>query len=276
IPEQANFNGKFVSDSNTANLNGFIKLIQYNKIKVNNLIIDESTSADAMNIFITSDRVDITDSLYIKNVNIANILKNDSLSLNVKLSDKDAINQLDLNSLVEFTSNGDQRIQLSILPSDVIINNQTWKIQEKVSFSFDDGRTKDQEFSLLRRTKISGFELFRDNQMLTINGYISKDPADELLIGFNNFKLTTFNPLTTPLGITLNGTLNGNAKLAGLGPSPNVEAEIRIDSLNYNKLAVGNMTLSAGLDNSTKLINVKMNVENNGETTMDIAGTYNA
>jgi hypothetical protein len=276
IPEQANFNGKFVSDSNIANLNGFIKLIQYNKIKINNLIIDESTSEDAMNVFITSDRVDITDSLYIKNVNIANILKNDSLSLNIKLSDKNAINQLDLNSLVEFTSSGDQRIQLSILPSDVIINNQTWKIQEKVNFSFDDGRTKDQEFSLLRRTKITGFELFRDNQMLTINGFISKDPADELLIGFNNFKLTTFNPLTVPLGITLNGTLNGNAKIAGLGPSPNVEAAIKIDSLNYNKLAVGNLTLSAGLDNSTKLINVKMDVENNGETTMDIVGTYNA
>jgi hypothetical protein len=276
IPERANFNGKFVSDSNTANLNGYIKLIQYDKIKVNDLIIDESTSADAMNIFITSDRVDITDSLYIKNVNIANILKNDSLSLNIKLSDKNATNQLDLNSLVEFTSSGEQRIQLSILPSDVIINNQTWKIQEKVSFSFDDGRTKDQEFSLLRRTKITGFELFRDNQMLTINGYISKDPADELLIGFNNYKLTTFNPLTVPLGITLNGTLNGKAKIAGIGPNPNLEAEIRIDSLNYNQLAVGNLTLSAGLDNSTELINVKMNVENKGETTMDIAGTYNA
>jgi hypothetical protein len=276
IPEQANFNGKFISDSNTANLNGFIKLIQYDKIKVNDLIIDESTSADAMNIFITSDRIDITDSLYIKNVNIANILQNDSLSLNLKLSDKNATNQLDLNALVEFTSNGEQKIQLSILPSDVIINNQTWKIQEKVSFSFDDGRTKDQEFSLLRRTKITGFELFRDNQMLTINGYISKDPADELLIGFNNYKLTTFNPLTVPLGITLNGTLNGKAKIAGIGPTPNLEAEIRIDSLNYNQLAVGNMTLSAGLDNTTKLINVKMNVEDKGETTMDITGTYNA
>ena len=85
IPEQANFNGKFVSDSNTANLNGFIKLIQYNKIKVNNLIIDESTSADAMNIFITSDRVDITDSLYIKNVNIANIFCHDPLQDTLKI-----------------------------------------------------------------------------------------------------------------------------------------------------------------------------------------------
>lgn len=276
IPEKANFSGKFVSEENIANLSGFIKLVQFNKIKVNNLIIDESTAADAMNLFITSDRVDITDSLYIQNVNIANILRNDSLSLNIKLSDKNALNQLDLNSLVEFKSTGDQMMQLSILPSDVIINNETWKIQEKVNFSFDDGRTKDEEFSLLRRTKISGFELFRDNQMLTINGYISKDPADELLIGFNKFKLTTFNLLTKPIGITMDGILNGKAKFSGIMEAKNIEAAIRVDSLNYNKLAVGNLNLSAGLDNSTGLINVKMDTENNGKKTMDITGTYNA
>lgn len=276
IPEQANFNGKFVSAENVANLNGFIKLVQYNKIKVNNLIIDESTTGKAMNFFITSDRVDISDSLYIKNVNIANILRNDSLNLNIKLSDKNAINQLDLNSLVEFTSNGDERIRLSVLPSDVIINSEVWKIQEKVSFSFDEGRAKGESFSLLRRTKIAGFELFRDNQILTIDGIISKDPKDELLIGFNKFKLTTFNPLTKPLGITLNGILNGNAKLSALGKTPNVEAAIKIDSLKYNSIDIGDLSLTAGLDNSTKLINVKMEIDKLGQKTLDIDGTYNA
>lgn len=276
IPEQANFNGKFVSGENIANLNGFIKLIQYNNIKINNLIIDESTSADAMNVFITSDRIDLTDNLYIKNVNIANILRNDSLNLNIKLSDKGAINQLDLNSLVEFKSNGEDKIRLSVLPSDVIINNEVWKIQEKVSFSFDEGRGKDQNFSIFRRTKITGFELFRDNQMLTVNGIISKDPKDELLIGFDKFKLTTFNTLTTPLGITLKGELNGNAKLAGLGATPNLEAAITVDSLNYNNVAVGDLNMTAALDNSTKLINVKMDIENQGKKTLDIDGTYNS
>src|SRR5690606_31825222 len=106
IPDQANFNGRFVSAENIANLSGYIKLLKYNTIRINDLIIDESTSASAMNVFITSDRIDITDSLYIRNVNIANILRNDSLSLNIKLSDKDATNQLDLNSLVEFAREG--------------------------------------------------------------------------------------------------------------------------------------------------------------------------
>lgn len=276
IPEQANFNGKFVSSENIANLNGFIKLIQYKKIKINDLIIDEGTTDNAMNLFITSDRIDISDSLYIKNVNIANILRNDSLSLNIKLSDKDATNQLDLNSLVEFKTEGDERIRLSVLPSDVIINSEVWKIQEKVSFSFDEGREIDQAFSLLRRTKITGFELFKDNQMLTIDGIISKNPEDKLLIGFNTFKLTTFNSLIKPMGITLGGTLNGEATLSGLGGTPNLEAGIKIDSLNYNKLVIGDLNMTAGLDNSTKLIDVKMNIVNKGKTTLDIGGTYNA
>ncbi len=276
IPDQANFNGKFVSAENIANLNGFVKLLQYNKIKVNNLIIDESTSADAMNIFITSDRVDITDSLYIKNVNIANILRNDSLNLNIKLSDKNAINQLDLNSLIEFTETGDEKIRLSVLPSDVIINSEVWKIQEKVSFSFDEGRGPNDNFNLFRRTKVTGFELFRDNQMLTIDGIISKDPADELLIGFNKFKLTTFNSLTKPLGISLRGELNGDAKFAGIMDKPNVESEIKIDTLHYNNIPIGDLTLTAGLDNATRLINVKIDIENQGVRTLDIDGTYNA
>ncbi|MEJ7778509.1 MAG: translocation/assembly module TamB domain-containing protein [Daejeonella sp.] len=276
IPDQANFNGKFVSAENIANLNGFVKLLQYNTIKINDLIIDESTSADAMNVFITSDRIDISDSLYIKNINIANILRNDSLNLNIKLSDKDAINQLDLNSLIEFSQQGDEKIRLSVLPSDVIINREVWKIQEKVSFSFDEGRGPNDNFNLFRRTKITGFELFRDNQILTIDGIISTNPKDELLIGFNKFKLTTFNTLTKPLGVNLRGELNGNAKFAGIMAKPNVEASMTIDTLHFNDILIGDLNLTAGLDNVTRLINVNVDIENQGTKTLAIDGTYNA
>ncbi len=276
IPGQASLSGKFVSSENVANLSGFAKLIQYKKIKINNLIIDESTSKDAMNLFITSDRIDLSDSLFVKNINIANILRNDSLNLNIKLSDKDAINQLDLNSLVEFSTKRDSSVKLSLLPSDLIINREVWRIQEKVSFNFDEGRDPKQSFSLLRRIRIKGFQLFRDNQMLTIDGVVSADPKDELLLGFNKFKLTTFNPLIKALGITLRGELNGNAKLASLGKTPHIEAAIKIDSLHFNNIAVGDLNLAAQLDNATRLINVKMDISNQGQKTLDIAGTYNS
>lgn len=264
IPEQANFSGKFVSLQNIATLNGFAKLITYKKIKINNLIIDGSTAADAMNLFVTSDRVDITDSLYFKNINVSNILRNDSLNLNVKLSDKNAANQLDLNGLVEF--NAKTFASLSLLPSDVVINRETWRIQEKVKIDFNQGKTY-----------INNFGLFRDNQLLTINGIISTSSEDVLVVGFNKFKLTTFNSLTNGLGITLKGELNGNAEIAStISKTPKVEAEIKIDSLDFNNIPIGNLSLSAAFDNSTKLINVSMDILNQGIKTLDVAGTYNA
>ncbi|MBC7744553.1 MAG: translocation/assembly module TamB domain-containing protein [Flavobacterium sp.] len=265
IPEGASFTGLFNSTDNIANLNGFAKLISYNKIKVNNFIFDQTTSPVALSVFMTSDRVDLTDSLYIKNVNIANILKNDSLTLNVKLSDKNAVNQLDLNGLVEFSNVADSTAKLSILPSDVIINMEIWRIQDKVSFRFENGKTI-----------VKDFELFKDNQLLTVNGIISKDPKDELNIGFNKFLLTTFNPLTKPLGINLKGELNGTAKLTSISKTPSVEASLTIDTLNFNNIPIGNLNLAAGLDNQSKLINVKMDITNNDVKTLDVVGTYNA
>ena len=265
IPEGASFTGLFDSEKNIANLNGFVRLITYDKIKVNNLIFDQTTSPIALSVFITSDRIDITDSLYIQNINVANILKNDSLTLNVKLSDKNAINQLDLNGLVEFKNMADSSARLSLLPSDVIINREIWRIQDKVSFGIEKGRTV-----------VKDFELFRENQLLTVNGIISNNPEDKLIVGFNKFRLTTFNSLTKPLGINLRGELNGSANVSSITQSPSVEAALTIDTLNFNDIPIGDLNLSANLDNRTKLINVKMNIVNEQVKTLDVQGTYNA
>lgn len=263
VPKPAVFNGRFASAENVATLNGFVPLVTYNKIRVNNLIIDESTSKTAMNIFITSDRIDLTDSLFIQNVNIANILKNDSLNLNVKLSDKDATNQLDLNGLVEF--NTENFANLSLLPSDVIINRETWKVQEQVKFAFDKGKVN-----------ISNFELSRGDEVVTVNGTISNNPDDHLIVGFNKFSLTTFNPLTSPSGINLRGQLNGDIRVAAIGKAPHFDGSFKVDTLYYNNISIGDLTLKAGFDNSTKLVDVDVSILKDGVETMDVQGTYDA
>src|SRR5690606_38824679 len=114
---------------------------------------------------ITSDRVDLNDSLYIKNVNISNILRNDSLALNIKLANSDDLNQLDLNGLMEFGNDSAGRI--SILPSILKVNNEEWKIQEKVSINFNNGKTE-----------INNFDLSNGPQMITLDGILSSNPED--------------------------------------------------------------------------------------------------
>jgi hypothetical protein len=263
IPDGAILNGKFDSDSSISTINGYAKTIQYDGIKANNLIVDETTENKQMNIFLTSDRIDLGDSLFVKNVNIATILRSDSLSLNVKLSDKDAINQLDLNGLVEFSA--DSLAKLSILPSDLVINREVWKIQDKVLFRFDKGKTL-----------VKNFGLNRNNQFISADGIISTDPNDELSIGFKNFDLQTLNPLTKTAGVRLKGVLNGRSGLKALLGKTRLTSGLRIDSLDFNNHFIGDLSLNADYDDDTKLATLSMDIDSKGIKSLDIRGTYDA
>src|SRR5690606_41530277 len=165
-----------------------------------------------------SSDLSFTDSLFINNVNIANILRNDSLRFNIKMSNLDETNQLDLNGLVEFSQESSSR--LSLLPSDIIINSEDWRIQEKVKFDFEEGKTL-----------INGLELSQGDQLVAIDGAISKDDDDVLKVAFSDFSLQTFNPLTVPLGIELGGLMNGEVQIKALLDRPYIQSDLRAEEI---------------------------------------------
>lgn len=261
IPDQGTFIGKFNSNDKTATLNGYIKTVKYDGIVFNDLIIDENTTNEYLGLNVSLSRVDLSKDLYVKNISITNFLKRDSLNFNIKLADKDATNQLDLYGLVQFGR--DTTARLSLLPSDVILENQSWKIQEKVDIKLLDGKTE-----------VSGFELSNGQQMVKIDGFISENPKDELKVRFDKFSMATINQLTKTSGVTLNGTLNGDVLLTGVTKSPGVDANLTIDSLKMNETLVGNVKVGSTLDNARKQANVKINILNRGLETLDITGVY--
>ncbi|MGV8880135.1 MAG: translocation/assembly module TamB domain-containing protein [Sphingobacteriaceae bacterium] len=263
IPESGSFVGKFNSATNTATLNGLIKTIRYQKFVLHDLLIDEGTYKEFMNLNISLSKIDLTDSLYIKNISITNFLKKDSLNFNVKLSDKNATNQLDLYGLVEFGQ--DTSASLKIMPSDVILQNEAWKITDQVRIRFKDGD----------KTQVSGFELSNGLQKVSVDGVISADPADILEIGFEKFNLHTLEALTRPTGIDLGGMLNGSFKLNSVTrKAPGVEAAIKIDTLKINETLVGDLKFTAQLDNENKHANIKLNILNQELETLNVNGSY--
>lgn len=261
VPEQGTFVGKFNSNNKTATLNGYIKTIKYSGMIFNDLIIDENTTDDYLGLNISLSRVDLNKDLYVKNINITNFIKRDSLNFNIKLADKDATNQLDLYGLVHFGR--DTTARLSLLPSDVILENQSWKIQEKVDIRLLDGKTE-----------VSGFELSNGDQVVKIDGFISENPKDELKVTFDKFSMATINQLTKTSGVLLKGTLNGDVLLTGVTKSPGVDAQLTIDSLKMNETLLGNVKMVSSLDNARKQANVKVNILNRGLETLNISGAY--
>ncbi|MEJ5994562.1 translocation/assembly module TamB domain-containing protein [Pedobacter sp. Du54] len=262
IDNKALLIGNFDSRNNTATLNGFINKLSYKGIIANNIIIDENTTNKQIQAIITSDRVDLNDSLFIKNVNIVNILRNDSLSLNVKLSNADDANQLDLNGLVEFAN--DTTARISILPSNLKINSEDWSIQEKVKISFNNGKIH-----------ITNFDLSNGKQLLTVDGILSDDPKDLLLVGFENFNLKTINPFVKTLGVKLAGNVNGKTHLYDILKSPRITDSLEIDSLTLNDIYIGKLTDTTSFDQGKSLANVYTKIVTDNKETFKIIGGLN-
>ncbi len=261
IPKRAAFNGKFDTNSNIATVNGFIETLSFDGMNYSNIIIDENTSNKYLDATISLDKIEFSDgALLLKNIIIQNTLKNDSLSFNVKLSDKDAINQLDLYGLIEFGK--DTLSKISLLPSDVIIDNQVWKIRDQVRVKFDN-----------KRVIIDGFELSSDKQLIAINGSISSSIDDQLEVIIQDLNMTSLSQVTKSFGVDLAGKMNGTANLSGILGTPKIQSNITIDSLQYNTTKVGNLTLASTYNNFTNKIDVDALLFKNNSKTMDIKGS---
>ena len=261
VPDQGTFIGEFNSEKKTATLSSYIKTIQYDKIVFHDFIIDEGTTDGFLGLNVSLSKINITDSLFIKNITVTNFLKNDSLNFNVKLSDKDAVNQLDLYGLVQFGR--DTTAKLHILPSDVILEHQNWKIVEKTRIKFLDGKTQ-----------VEGFELSNGQQKVRIDGFVSDNPADKLKLTFQKFSMATLNQLTKTAGIQMHGSLNGDVNLSSILKTPGVDAKLGIDSLMMNKTLVGDVKITSTLGNDRKQADVNINIKNRGLETMNLAGVY--
>src|SRR5690606_4720087 len=188
LPEGAFANGRFSTIDNTANLSLLIPKIQQGSLNIHRLIVDESTHSGALSIFLTADRISVSDSLYVNNVNLSNTLVNDSLHTNLKLADVTAGNQLDFNGLVRFEKG--KPVKMQVLPSTLILNHEPWEIDRNALFYLADGRLD-----------VENLHIANGEQVAQLTGSVSGNRNDRALLTFEHFNLTTFNSATLPSGI---------------------------------------------------------------------------
>ena len=261
IPDQGTFIGQFNSETQTATLNVYVKTIKYGKIIFHDFIIDESTGKDFLGLNLSLTKINFSDSLFIKDITVTNFLKKDSLNFDVKLSDKNAVNQLDLYGLVNFGR--DTTAKLQLLPSDIILEREKWRLDKNVRIRFLNGKTE-----------VSGFQLSNNQQKVKINGFLSDNPADKLKLTFDKFRMETLDQLTKSAGVHLTGSMNGDVILSSIIKSPGIDAQLSVDSLTMNKTFVGDVKLSSQLGNDRREAAIDLKVNSHGVQTVNVNGVY--
>lgn len=263
LPEGAFVNGHFSTADNAANINLLVPKLSNGTLTIDRLIVDESTHSGALRLFLTADRISISDSLYVNNVNLSHTLANDTLHTNLKLADVTAGNQLDFNGLVSFEK--DQPIKMRVLPSTLVLNHEFWKLDEKTLLYLEGGRLD-----------IRGLEISNNDQIAKLEGFISGNREDKVLFTFQNFNLATFNSATLPSGVQLSGVLNGHMEVTSVLKNPYLSADIAAADVYVNRTEIGDMILQADFDRVRELVNVKMETTRGGTTTAMATGTYDA
>lgn len=227
-------NGQFSTSGNIHELD--IGNLEFNSVSFEG----ENEEKQHIDLSISVDSIRSNHKILARNINIFNNIRKDSLMFNVKVSDVNAVNHLDLNGHLAFA---DKVTSLSILPSELVLDRQAWNVDSSFKVRF--------EKDLVR---VINFNIHHNNESLTVNGPLSANPGDTLVAQFKNFNIAAVNQLLREENLELNGNLNGKAYLSSVTHKLSFHSDLGIDSLGINKIYIGTLALVNSWDGDSKTI----------------------
>ncbi|MEP2772560.1 MAG: translocation/assembly module TamB domain-containing protein [Fulvivirga sp.] len=145
-------------------------------------------------------------------------------------------------------------------PSDLQILDKMWFVNDK-------------NLITIRQDEItvSNLSIFSDNQFISVNGYLSRDPEKLLSIKMENVKLENLNTIFSQ---NLSGIVNGNAVVKDYYKDLFLESDLSVDQLKIDDFLVGNIEGSNTWNNSTDQFDMNFFINRLEERILDIQGTY--
>lgn len=119
-----------------------------------------------------------------------------------------------------------RQIDLRLTPSYISRGEKTWNI-------YTDGITADTS-----RIRIDRFRMVNAGQQLLLDGVVSRRLQDSVQLTLHNFELAPFSQFTSSMGYRVDGRTNGSATMKAVLGAGEVQADIVVDSISINDLAV--------------------------------------
>ncbi len=211
----------------------------FSDLLINEVVLKEANKQDSLNLGIDSLK-------YVMQ------LQHDSLNFAIDWNNynrKDE-NSGSINGLVEFED--DNGLSLVFKQSEMIINDTLWNITKGSKLVVDNNMYT-----------FDSIHFFSHNQSVLLDGNISNQPDNDLLIQFKNFNISTFDILLMNDGINLDGFLSGDIKLIDVMRQVNFLADLHINKFGLNGEELGIIEIKSTW-NTDKSIFLNVNLEKEG------------
>src|SRR5690606_27791695 len=151
LSEDTRLDGRFGDPRQRADIRLRVPQLTYGALQVAGLSVDEAVNGDSLRLVILTDRLALTDSLYIENARLTASLADGQAYINLLLADRSGANRLNFNGRVDVRT--DEPITLQVLPSALTLNRNAWRLSERARFRFQ-----------ANRIDVNGFEIANASQ----------------------------------------------------------------------------------------------------------------
>ncbi|MFT4594138.1 MAG: hypothetical protein ACI9UR_000443 [Bacteroidia bacterium] len=262
VSDSSSFIGNYSSLKNEIYLHGDLQTVNYKGFKANQVQIQVENPGKEFQLSVGSERVNITDSIYLSDFEISSYTFNDSLGLEVKWDNKTKIeNAALIKGVASFPKN--EEVSFHLEPSKITVAGLDWEVAEGNLIRVDTNAIDFSNFRFLNKT-----------QSIGLNGSISKDPNSKLKVRLKDFDLTNFNIATRRSGLKLDGRVSGNAQVSGVYDELFLTNQLTVDSLVLNDVLIGSGELNNTWIPSTKSIQVFGLFKRGDKTSLSIVGEF--
>lgn len=261
IYSQANLKGSYDNTSDSLRLEAKIPYLQYHNYRIENNIINLANDHHRLNLKIAATHLGKNNKLLLNSEwNIGN----DSIYSSVRWTDQDKgkyKGALNFNTYIAAASKGQPLFaSIHFQPSEMVFNDSLWRISPTIL------EMKEKQFY------INHLEAFHHNQKVKINGFISENPDDELLIELENVNLDAIFQILNKKALTFGGIANGHVSSKDLFKTRQLATHLTVRNFSFNHSAMGDLSLDGKWIEEKGGIEMKGLVLNNDSSYVNIDG----
>lgn len=154
-----------------------------------------------------------------------------------------------------------QTTRIQLKNSSLTLVERFWKINEDNEIEISDSAT----------VKLTNVSMRNANQELSVEGFLTGNPMDSLLVKARNFQLETLKPITKE---DFTGRVDAGIVITNLQSTPLFEGFVEADSLAYNGYLIGDFSGQTNWNQEQKNLEVDGHLIRSGEKVIHLSGFY--
>ena len=185
------------------------------------------------------------------------IWNDDHIDVGIDFDQKESDNLVRLKAEIDFLADS---TKIKILPSRIRALKKEWLINQK-------------NYTLLsgQEIYIHHLELHHDDESILVDGKISRQPEEKLLLSLRNLNLDILNTISTE---KFSGYLNGHVEGRNLYKDPYLQNNISITNFTINDFLIGDITGANAWNQEDRVFDINLFIDRLGKRTVNLIGNY--